>query len=125
MSLDITGISTVAIPVRDQQRAVDFYCGTLGFQTRLDAEFGSGMRWIELAPTANSTSVAIPPAGPSTTPGKDTGIRLTCEDADKAHHELQSAGVDVDDEVMNWPGVPPMFSFRDPDNNTLYVVEQT
>jgi catechol 2,3-dioxygenase-like lactoylglutathione lyase family enzyme len=125
MSIEIVGIGTVAIPVRDQQRAVDFYCGTLGFEKRRDAEFGSGMRWIEVAPAGVSTTLAIPPAGPSATSGKDTGIRLTCEDAEKAHHELQTAGVDVDDEVMNWPGVPPMFSLRDPDNNTLYIVEQT
>jgi hypothetical protein len=28
------------------------------------------------------------------------------------------------DDVLRFPGVPPMFSFRDPDGNTLYVVEQ-
>jgi hypothetical protein len=26
---------------------------------------------------------------------------------------------------MRWPGVPPMFTFRDPDRNVLYVVERT
>ena len=31
---------------------------------------------------------------------------------------------DVDDEVMRWPGVPPMFGVRDPEGNRLYVVER-
>jgi hypothetical protein len=26
---------------------------------------------------------------------------------------------------MRWPGVPPMFSFRDPEGNTFYIVENT
>ena len=35
----------------------------------------------------------------------------------------QAAGVDVDD-VMRWGDpVPPMFSLRDPDGNTLLIVE--
>jgi hypothetical protein len=25
--------------------------------------------------------------------------------------------------VMRWPGAPPMFSFRDPEGNTFYIVE--
>ncbi|MEA2181600.1 MAG: hypothetical protein QOF69_785, partial [Solirubrobacteraceae bacterium] len=39
---------------------------------------------------------------------------------------LQSRGVDVDAEVarMGEP-VPPMFWFRDPDGNTLLIVEQS
>jgi len=57
------------------------------------------------------------------TPGVDTGIRFTIEDADAAHAHLLANGVDVDPEVMRWPGVPAMFSFRDPDGNTLYLVE--
>jgi lactoylglutathione lyase len=55
--------------------------------------------------------------------GVDTGVRLSVADAAATHAALSAAGVDVDGEVMRWPGVPPMFSFRDPDGNTLYVVE--
>jgi len=33
---------------------------------------------------------------------------------------MTAAGVDVD-ELLRWPGVPPMFDFRDPDGNTFYV----
>jgi catechol 2,3-dioxygenase-like lactoylglutathione lyase family enzyme len=53
-----------------------------------------------------------------------TGITLGTDDIDAAHAELRSRGVDVDAEVsrMGDP-VPPMFWFRDPDGNTLLIVE--
>jgi lactoylglutathione lyase len=43
--------------------------------------------------------------------------------AGRGHAHLVATGADVDPEVLRYPGVPPMFSFRDPDGNTLYVVE--
>jgi catechol 2,3-dioxygenase-like lactoylglutathione lyase family enzyme len=38
----VTHIGTVLVPVADQDRALAFYTGTLGFEVRLDAEFGAG-----------------------------------------------------------------------------------
>ena len=38
--------------------------------------------------------------------GRDTGIRLTTADAAASYAELAAAGVDVDPEVLRWPGVP-------------------
>jgi predicted enzyme related to lactoylglutathione lyase len=119
----MTDVGTVGVPVTDQARAVQFYVEALGFEKRMDAEFGGGNRWIEVAPPGATTSIAIlPPDGQPA--GVDTAIRLSTSDADADHSELRSRGVDVDPEVMRWPGVPPMFSFRDPDGNTLYVVER-
>jgi predicted enzyme related to lactoylglutathione lyase len=37
---------------------------------------------------------------------------------------LKAAGADVDAEILRIPGVPAMFSFRDPDGNRLYIVER-
>ena len=57
--------------------------------------------------------------------GVDTGIRLTTSDAEQDHAHLRDRGVDTDPQVMRMAGgVPPMFSFRDPDGNALYVVEE-
>ena len=72
----ITGVGTVGIPVTDQGRALAFYGGTLGFQTRMDAEFAPGLRWIEVAPVGASTSVALLPVTPDLPVGVDTHIRL-------------------------------------------------
>jgi catechol 2,3-dioxygenase-like lactoylglutathione lyase family enzyme len=123
-STRITSVRTVAVPVSDQDQAVDFYVGTLGFEKRLDAAFGPGLRWVEVAPPGALTSLALVLAGEGRQVGVDTGIRLTTSDADGDHAHLRSSGVDTDPEVMRMAGgVPPMFSFRDPDGNALYVVE--
>jgi predicted enzyme related to lactoylglutathione lyase len=119
----ISDVRTVAVPVRDQQRALEFYGGVLGFETRMDSPFPGG-RWIEVAAPGASTTVALAPAREGTATGVDTGIRLSTADATADHESLTRAGVDVDSEVLRFPGVPPMFSFRDTDGNTLYVVEQ-
>lgn len=114
-------INTVAVPVSNPDRALDFYVGTLGFEKRLDAPFGDGLRWIEVAPAGAATTIALAPPGDVST-GVDTGIRLGTSDCEADHRALEERGVDVD-EIMRWPGVPAMFSFRDPDGNRLYVVE--
>lgn len=120
----ISDVHTVTVPVADQDRAVAFYVDKLGFEKRLDVSYGQGQRWIEVAPAGASTTIALPPLG-AVTPGVDTGIRLTTLDAEADHGRLRERGVDVDAEILRFgEGVPPMFSLRDPDGNTLYVVEQ-
>jgi lactoylglutathione lyase len=108
----ITGVRTIGVPVTDQQLALEFYTGTLGLATRLDVPMGGGRRWIEVAPEGAATSVALVPAKDGVPAGVETGIRFTVTSAESAHAELAAAGADVD-EVLRWPGVPPMFAFRD------------
>jgi catechol 2,3-dioxygenase-like lactoylglutathione lyase family enzyme len=119
----ITHVATVGVPVTDQDRAVEFYVGGLGFEKRLDAPFGDGARWIEVAPAGAATTIALVPRPAGEPTGIDTGIRFTTEDADADHADMVARGVDADPEVLRWPGVPAMFSFRDPDGNTLFIVE--
>lgn len=38
MTTTITDVRTVAVPVADQDAAVDFSIGTLGFEVRMDAQ---------------------------------------------------------------------------------------
>jgi lactoylglutathione lyase len=121
----VTAVANVGIPVADHDRAIAFYVKHLGFELRRDATFGAGMRWVEVAPPGAATTIALAPTPGKSTGGVDTGVRLTVADAGAAHAALSAAGVDVDGEVMRWPGVPPMFSFRDPDGNILYIVEAT
>jgi predicted enzyme related to lactoylglutathione lyase len=120
----ITQVGAVAVPVADHDKALEFYLGALGFETRLDGSFGDGLRWVEVAPPGAVTTVALAPRQPHEVAGVDTGIRLATGDAAVLHADLLAQGVDVDAEIMRWEGVPPMFSMRDPDGNTLYVVER-
>ncbi len=117
----ITGLHTVGVPVTDQDAALDFYVG-LGFETRIDVPMGEGARWIEVAPPGTAASLALEVAHAGRPAGAETGIRLTTRDADAAHAVFRSRGVDTDD-VLRWPGVPPMFAFRDQDGNGLEIVE--
>ena len=85
---------------------------------------GVGSRWLCLVPPPRSRSLhrrrAPRPAGAK------TGICLDTSDVDADHATLKAAGVDVDDEVARWGGpVPPMFWLRDPDGNSLIVVQPT
>jgi catechol 2,3-dioxygenase-like lactoylglutathione lyase family enzyme len=117
----ITGIRTVSIPVGDQDAALRFYNGTLGFAVLRDHPTPGGGRWIELAPGSGSAIVTLEPARPDVTRGA-IGIRFTTDDAGAAHAWLREAGVDVD-EILRWPGVPAMFAFRDPDGNAFSITE--
>jgi len=119
----ISQVRTIAIPATDQERSLTFYTDVLGFEKTLDAPFGPGQRWIEVTPPGGGTSVAIPPLGEAPA-GIDTGIRFETADAEADHDALKAAGADVDTEILRFPGVPPMFALRDPDGNTLYIVER-
>jgi lactoylglutathione lyase len=119
----ISDVRTVGVPVTDQERALEFYGGVLGFEVRLDTPFPGG-RWIEVAPPGATTTIALTATSDGTPEGVDTGVRFTTADAAADRAALTAAEVRVDGEVLRFPGVPPMFSFRDPDGNTLYVVEQ-
>jgi catechol 2,3-dioxygenase-like lactoylglutathione lyase family enzyme len=119
----ITEVGTVAVPTVDQDRSLAFYTGVLGFEVTRDVPFGAGQRWIEVAPAGATTTIAIAPQGSSPV-GVDTGIRLTTDDAEGDHAAMVANAVDVDSEILRYPGAPPMFTLRDPDGNTLYIVQR-
>jgi catechol 2,3-dioxygenase-like lactoylglutathione lyase family enzyme len=116
MPAQIIAVGSIGIPVTDQDRALEFYVDTLGFEKRRDIPFG-GARWIEVAPPGAATSIALVPDG------VPAGIRLFAGDADAVHAHLRAGGADTDPEVMRMEGAPPMFTLRDPDGNTLILVE--
>jgi catechol 2,3-dioxygenase-like lactoylglutathione lyase family enzyme len=118
----ITRLSTIGIPVEDQDRSLAFYVDKLGFEKRMDVAYGQGERWLEVAPIGAATTIALMRARDDAQAGIDTQVRLTTDDARVEHANLQSLGVDADPEVMSYP--VPMFSFRDPDGNRLVIVER-
>jgi catechol 2,3-dioxygenase-like lactoylglutathione lyase family enzyme len=119
-----TRVRTVGVPVRDQDRALDFYSGVLGLDTRVDFPMGGGGRWIEMAPRDGGTTIALVLAKPDAPAGVETGIRLCAPDADAFRRRLLEAGASAD-EVLRWPGVPPMFAFHDQDGNRLEIVQES
>ena len=122
----ISRINTVCIAVADQDKMLEFYEGVLGFEKRADEPFGNGYRWIEVAPPGADTTIALapPPEGAPAPGGTQTGISLETGDIDALHAELKEQGVDVDAEVTRFGApVPPLCWFRDPEGNTLMIVE--
>jgi catechol 2,3-dioxygenase-like lactoylglutathione lyase family enzyme len=123
--LNLTTVGRVIVTVADTDRAIDFYVDTLGFDKVVDLPMGPDMRWVEVALPGHETTIAIAPPPPgSEAGGAQTGICLDTSDVDADHAALTAAGVDVDDEITRFGGaVPPMFWLRDPDGNSLIIVE--
>jgi catechol 2,3-dioxygenase-like lactoylglutathione lyase family enzyme len=125
--LNLTQVGRVCVTVADTDHAIDFYVGTLGFEKVVDLPMGESMRWVEVALRGTPTTIALaPPPNGTAAGGAQTGIILDTTDVDADHAALKAAGADVDAEVTRWGGpVPPMFWLRDPDGNSLIVVQPT
>jgi catechol 2,3-dioxygenase-like lactoylglutathione lyase family enzyme len=123
--LNLTQVGRVVVTVADTDRAVDFYVDTLGFEKVVDVPMGDAGRWVEVAVNGTPTTIALaPPPEGKTAGGGESGIILDTTDVDADHAALKAAGADVDDEVTRYGGpVPPMFWLRDPDGNSLIVVQ--
>ncbi|MGB2875272.1 MAG: VOC family protein [Gaiellaceae bacterium] len=122
----ITQLGRVIIPVTDQDKAFEFYTGTLGFEIRADIPFGEGDRWLEVAPPGATTGIAIMPPRPGASPGHDQScIAFTTNDLEADYAALREKGVDVDEPMGGEGPVPRMFFFRDPDGNNLLEVEES
>jgi catechol 2,3-dioxygenase-like lactoylglutathione lyase family enzyme len=120
-AVTLSGISTVAVPVTDQDASVRLF-EALGFEKRFDADVDVDFRWIDLAPPGGGTQLSLIAATAELPTGIDTGIRFTTPDARAARHRLTALGVETG-ELLDWPTAPLMFEFRDLDGNTMYVSE--
>ena len=135
----ISQVATVFVPVTDQDRALEFYVGTLGFEKRVDFVYGGRHRWVEVAPPGSVFALALVAPGEGRLPGGDaTRCALVADDAEATHAALRSRGVDVDATVARAgtprsgllsldvsiaDPVPPQFFFRDLDGNRFLIVE--
>ncbi len=119
----VENLGVAMFTVSDQDAALDFYTQKLGYEVRSDMRFGENgeNRWVEVAPPGSSARLALnPPMGGS--PGGGS-IGVETPDALAEHRRLTELGVDVDPEPMQMPGGPLMFSLRDPDGNSVWVVQ--
>jgi catechol 2,3-dioxygenase-like lactoylglutathione lyase family enzyme len=135
----INQVGTVFVPVADQDRALELYVDTLGFEKRADFPYGGGSRWIEVAPHGSSIALAL--VGPSEgrpARGDAAHCALATEDIEADHATLRARGVDVDAEIGRTgtrrsgllsleasvaDPVPAQFFFRDLDGNRFLIVQ--
>jgi catechol 2,3-dioxygenase-like lactoylglutathione lyase family enzyme len=122
--LHIHTVGRVCVTVADTDRAIDFY-ESLGFAKVVDIPMGPDMRWVEVELPGRETRIALAPPPEGKPAGDaDTGIILDTSDVDADHAALKAAGLDVDDEISRYGDpVPPMFWLRDPEGNSLMVVQ--
>lgn len=91
----IRRIKFASIPVRDQDRALDFYVNQLGFAVQTDQPMGPGKRWIEVRPPKGDTGLALfTPDGHEDRVGSFTGLSFECDDVQKTYDELKAKGVE-------------------------------
>jgi catechol 2,3-dioxygenase-like lactoylglutathione lyase family enzyme len=136
----ISEVATVFVPVGDQERALEFYVRTLGFEKRADFTYGADSRWVEVAPPGAANAIALMPASEGRAAGGDQAhCALASQDIEADHASLRARGVDVDAQIARVgtprPGlistdvsipdpVPAQFFFRDLDGNRFLVVDQ-
>ncbi len=121
----ISQVATVMVPVSDQDQAIAFYLGKLGFEKRTDVPMGEADRWVEVAPRGGATTLALVRPREGESPGIETRVAFDTDDVDADHAGLRAQGVDVDEAVMRMGDpVPPMFFFRDQDGNRLLIVQR-
>jgi catechol 2,3-dioxygenase-like lactoylglutathione lyase family enzyme len=130
-----TGVGVVGVYVRDQDEAVDFYVGKLGFRIHTDAKNGD-YRWLTVqhpdqptfqlglftpqAPlvdeeTAQSLNEAV-------AKGAMPPLVLVVEDCRAAHERMSAAGVEFTQPPVDRYGAVDA-SFRDPSGNGWKLIQ--
>jgi lactoylglutathione lyase len=109
----ITRVISVGVRAGDQDRAIDFYVGKLGFEKRRDEPMGPDGRWVEVAPPGAETAVV--PFTP--------GLVFACDDLQATFEELRGRGVEFTEEPSEQPW-GRWAQFRDPDGNEHGLVER-
>ena len=127
-------ISIHTVMVLDQDEALDFYVGKLGFEVRDDVNMGF-MRWLTIAlpsdpdrqillevpgPPAHSDEVAATVRDLVTKGALGAAAMLTTDDCRKTYKELSALGVEFTEEPTEQPyGID--CALRDPFGNHIRI----
>ena len=91
----IKSMKFASIPVRDQDKALEFYTKKLGFTVFTDQFFNGKQRWIELSIPGAKTGVTLfTPDGQEDRIGTFGGISFECDDVQKTYEDLAAKGVE-------------------------------
>ena len=117
----IKAVKFVSIPVRDQDRALEFYTKKLGLRVVTDSPFDGKQRWIELAiPRADTKIVLFTAPGQDAMIGGFMNVTFAAADVEKTASELKARGVEFVQEAQkaDW-GTSAIF--KDPDGNQFVL----
>ncbi|MFC4144683.1 VOC family protein [Micromonospora mangrovi] len=119
--MSVTHVRLVSVPVRDQDRARDFYVDTLGFDLVRDNPMGPGGRWVQVAPKGAATALTLVTWFPTMPPGSLKGLVLETDDLDGDVARLRARGVVfAEDGILTAPW-GRYVTFDDPDGNGIVL----
>ncbi len=136
MTTDISSLQITTLHVLDQEEAVAFYCGILGFEVTNDVDMGF-MRWLTIALPSDPDHqllLSIPGAPVHDeataaqvrdllTKGALGGIFLTCDDVEATFEVVRAAGAEITQEVVEQP-YGKDFGARDPFVNSVRFAQR-
>ena len=117
----IRAVKFVAIPVTDQDAALEFYTQRCGFRILTDQPFDDTQRWIELAIGKSETKVVLFTMNEQKAAiGTHSNVTFVADDVEKTYEEMKARGVVFDQapEKADW-GTAAIF--RDPDGNRFVL----
>lgn len=102
----IKGIHQVVLEVDDQDRALEFWTKTMGFELAQDAPYGDE-RWLEVETPDKAVRLALvvrkegPPTAPEMLP--TSNLHFYCDDLAETYEELRSRGVEFPQPPVEQP----------------------
>ncbi len=114
----IKAIKHVSIPVKNQDKSLEFYTKKLGFEVVCDVPMGE-QRWIELKiPESDTQLVLFTPEGHDNRIGTFSNVVFSCNDVKKTYDELKKRGVEFTHppKEESWG---TFVLFKDVDGNTF------
>jgi CreA protein len=106
--------------VVDLQRALDFYCGVLGFEVQHHfPEVG----WAELRSPVEGVAVGLTQVEKMPAPGGGAVLTFGVEEVDAARAQLEAQGVPFDGETCDIEGFVRLATMYDPDGNVVMLYQ--
>lgn len=127
-------VTLISIPVRDQEKALQFYTSKLGFLKKLDEDLGGGNRWLTLVSkdAQDGPEILLEPAPNHFGPSKvyqdalfEAGIPYTQFDVDSVQEEyerLTQLGVEFSMKPTQM-GAVKVAVFNDTCGNRIQIME--
>ena len=122
----VKGVHQVVLEVEDQERALDFWTKTMGFELAQDATYGDE-RWLEVRTPDKAVQMVLSkrhgerPVAPEALP--TSNIMFHCDDLPRTYEELRAGGV-----AFPQPPVEQPFGwwsmFADPEGNRFALTSR-